>query len=397
MAGLGAASRQILPHLARASEMELTAGADVRSDAVQEFQTRYRCKGFPSVAAMCESGEIDAVWIATPNVCHAEHTVLAAEHGKHIIVEKPTAVTLEEADRMIAAAERNGVKLVQGHSKIYSPAIQKIRAIVRSGRLGRVIQINTWNSNDWLQRPRLASEVDTRIGGGVCFRQGPHQVDIVRYIGGGKVGSVRATAGRADRHFATEGDYTAFLEFEDRTPATLAFNGYGYFDIAELTWGIGEGGKRMREPDAKIAKARLAGPVDQDFKYGNPRTTEADAVRDRAAQSFFGLTIVACERGAIRQSPQGLFVYTEAGREEIPCAADTGRAAELRELHAAVVQERPPFPDGRWGKATLEVCLAMLQSSNEGREIALAHQVACPEEPGMQEAHHAEAQEARNG
>jgi phthalate 4,5-cis-dihydrodiol dehydrogenase len=389
MAGLGAASRQILPHLARAAEVELTAGADIRPDAAQEFQARYRCPAYPSVAAMCAGGEIDAVWIATPNPCHAEHTVLAAEHGKHIVVEKPMAVTLDEAEAMIAAAARNRVKLVQGHSKIYSPAIQKIREIVRSGRLGRVIQINTWNSNDWLQRSRLASEVDTRIGGGVCFRQGPHQVDIVRYLGGGKVGSVRATAGRADRHFATEGDYTAFLEFEDRTPATMVFNGYGYFDIAELTWGIGEGGKRIRGTDASVAKARLTGPVDQDFKYGHPRTTEADAVRERAAQSFFGLTIVACERGAIRQSPQGIFVYSEAGREEIPCTVDAGRAAELRELHQAVMQDRPPFPDGRWGKATLEVCLAMLQSSNERREIALAHQVSCAEDPGVPQAHHA--------
>ena len=389
MAGLGAASRQILPHLARASEVELTAGADIRPDAAQEFQARYGCAAYPSVAAMCAGGEIDAVWIATPNPCHAEHTVLAAEHGKHIVVEKPMAVTLDEAEAMIAAAARNRVKLVQGHSKIYSPAIQKIREIVRSGRLGRVIQINTWNSNDWLQRPRLASEVDTRIGGGVCFRQGPHQVDIVRYLGGGKVASVRATAGRADRHFATEGDYTAFLEFEDRTPATMAFNGYGYFDIAELTWGIGEGGKRIRDTDTSVAKARLTGPVDQDFKYGNPRTTEADAVRERAAQSFFGLTIVACERGAIRQSPQGIFVYSETGREEIPCAVDAGRTAELRELQQAVMQDRPPFPDGRWGKATLEVCLAMLQSSNERREIALAHQVSCAEEPSVPEAHHA--------
>ena len=314
--------------------------------------------------------------------------MLAADRGKHVIVEKPMAVTLDEADQMIAAAERNRVKLVQGHSKIYSPAIQKIRAVVRSGRLGRIIQINTWNSNDWLQRPRLASEVDTRIGGGVCFRQGPHQVDIVRYLGGGRVKSIRATTAKADKNFATEGDYTAFLEFADGTPATMVFNGYGYFDIAELTWGIGEGGKRLRDADIGARRARRTGPVDQQTKYGNPRTTEETAVRERSAQSFFGLTIVGCERGVIRQSPQGIYVYSEAGREEIPCAVDEGRSAELRELHQAVAQDRPAFPDGRWGKATLEVCLAMLQSSNERREIALAHQIPCTEVSDTQGAFH---------
>jgi phthalate 4,5-cis-dihydrodiol dehydrogenase len=369
-------------------EMELAAGADIRPDALQAFEARYRCKAFPSVEAMCASGAVDAVWVATPNSCHADHTVVAAEHGKHVIVEKPMAVTLDEADRMIDAARRNGVKLVQGHSKIYSPAIQKIREIVRSGALGPVIQISTWNFNDWLQRPRLASEVDTSIGGGVCFRQGPHQVDVVRYLGGGLVKSVRAATGRADANFATEGDYTAFLEFADGARATLVFNGYGFFDIAELTWGIGEGGKRMRETDASGPKKRLAGPVDQLTKYSNPRTTEEQAVRERAEQSFFGLTIVACQRGVIRQSPGGIYVYAQDGREEIACAPDEGRSAELRELHQAVVEDRPAFPDGRWGKATLEVCIAMLQSSKERREIALMHQLPCMDLQSTKEAAH---------
>ncbi|MEA2992314.1 MAG: phthalate 4,5-cis-dihydrodiol dehydrogenase [Alphaproteobacteria bacterium] len=375
MAGLGSASKQILPHIARFPEMQLTAGADTRPETVREFEEKYKGKGFSTVEAMCKSGEIDALWVATPNVNHAEHTVIAAENGKHIIVEKPMAVNLAEADQMIAAAKRNGVKLVQGHSKIYSPAIQKMREVILSGRLGRVIQINTWNSNDWLQRPRLASEVDTRIGGGIVFRQGPHQIDIVRYLGGGMVKSVRAVTGRSDKNFDTEGDYTAFLQFDDRTPATLAFNAYGHFDIAELTWGIGEGG-RKRDP-ATFANSgnRYTGAVDMDIKYSNPRTTEESSTREREMQGFFGLTIVGCEKGVMRQSPQGVFVYTDTGVEEIVCGKDIGRSAELRELYRSVTQKRDPFPDGRWGKATLEVALAMLQSSKEDREIKLAHQV----------------------
>jgi phthalate 4,5-cis-dihydrodiol dehydrogenase len=368
--------------------MELAAGADIRPAAVEQFQKKYGRKGFASLEAMCDSGEIDAVWIATPNVYHAEHTVAAAERGVHVIVEKPMAVSLEEADRMIEAADRNSVKLVQGHSKIYGPAIKKMREIIRSEKLGRVIQINSWNSNDWLQRPRLASEVDTRIGGGIVFRQGPHQLDIVRYLGGGMIKSVRAVTGRADKYFDTEGDYTAYLEFDDGTPATAAFNGYGYFDIAELTWGIGEGGKRLPEEETGKHQSRLKGPVDQDYKYANPRTTEERAARERSTQSFFGLTIVGCERGVIRQSPQGIFVYSEAGREEVPCGMDEGRAAELTELCRAIEEDRPAFPDGRWGKATLEACLAMLQSSNERREIALMHQIPCMDIEKRQEAYH---------
>ena len=374
IAGLGAAARQILSQVKSVPEVCLTAGADIRPQALAEFEKKYGCKGYSSVQAMCEGGEIDAIWIATPNIYHAEHTIIAAECGIHVIVEKPMAVTLAEAEKMIAAADRNGVRLVQGHSKIYSPAIQKIREVIQSGRLGRVIQINSWNSNDWLQRLRLPDEVDTTLGGGVCFRQGPHQVDIVRYIGGGLVKSVRALTGRADKNFVTEGHYTSFMAFEDGTAATLAFNGYGHFDIAELTWGIGEGGKRLRESDMTAPQARVTGPVDQESKYANPRNSGEG--EDRASQSFFGLTLVACERGAIRQSPEGLYVYSETGREIVPVEADSGRAAELRELSRALEQNRPAFPDGRWGMASLEVCLAMLESSQKGCEISMQHQGA---------------------
>jgi len=376
IAGLGAASRQILA--VRSGVIELAAAADIRPAACEEFQKKYGRVAFPTVEALCQS-DIDAVWIATPNVFHAEHTVIAAQCGKHIIVEKPMAVTLEEAERMVTAAKRHRVKLLQGHSKIYGPALRKMREVVASGRLGRVIQINSWNSNDWLQRPRLASEIDTKIGGGVCMRQGPHQADIVRYLGGGLVRSLRAITGRADPNFSTEGDYTVLMEFDTGAAATMVFNGYGYFDAAELTWGIGEGGRRLDEAQASAPKSRLAGAVDQQTKYKSPRSTEERAGRARNAQSFFGLTIVACERGTIRQSPQGLFVYTERGRQEIACPPDPGRAAELQELQEAIEQDRAPFPDGRWGKATLEVCLAMLQSSHERREIALSHQVASPD------------------
>jgi len=358
--------------------MALTAGADTRPDAVAEFKKKYDGRrAFNSVEEMYASGEIDAVWIATPNVNHADHTVMAAEHGIHVIVEKPTAVTLAETDRMIEACDRHKVKLVQGHSKVYGPAIQKIREIVANGRLGKVIQINSWNSNDWLQRPRLASEVDTSVGGGIVFRQGPHMIDIIRYIGGGMVRSVRAITGRNDKNFNTEGDYTAFLEFENGCAATGVFNGYGFFDAAELTWGIGEGGKRLPEEDTgrHAPGERLKGAVDMAYKYANPRTTEERATRERSSQSFFGITIVACEHGVIRQSPNGLFIYSENGREEIPCGKDEGRAAELKSLQAAITENRPPFLDGRWGKATLEVCLAMLQSSKERSEITLSHQV----------------------
>ncbi|MCH8199386.1 MAG: hypothetical protein IIA54_04885 [Chloroflexi bacterium] len=169
------------------------------------------------------------------------------------------------------------------------------------------------------------------------------------------VKSLRAIAGRWHPAFPRgEGDYTAFLEFEDGTAATMAFNGYGYFDITELTWGIGEGGQQ-REPGE-----------------GSERNER------RRRQPFYGLTVVSCERGDIRQSPDGLYVYTEAGREEVTLEPGGRGRKELAELRDALREERPTFPDERWGMASLEVVLAVLESSRERREVPLSHQVPCP-------------------
>jgi phthalate 4,5-cis-dihydrodiol dehydrogenase len=382
MAGVGAGARQVIPSFKRVPGVELAAIADIRQKAREEFAAR-GVKTFDSVEAMAKSNDVDAIWIATPNVLHMEHCLLAANNGKHVICEKPMALSLEQAEAMIEAVERNGVKYVQGHSKIYNPPVRKMREVVASGQLGRLIQINTWNYRNWLNQPRLETEVDTATGGGVAYRQGPHQTDVVRGVGGGMVKSVRAITGRWDPNFNTEGNYSAFLEFEDGTPALMSMNGYAHFNIIELTWGIGEGGQQVPEDEIYEATERLTKPFDPDAKYALPEYSEQgyeerQRGQGRRFQPFYGLTVVSCERGDIRQSPQGLYLYTDKGRAEIPCDTHTGHDSELAELAEAVRDNRPTFPDARWGMATLEVILSIMQSSKEGKEVRLSHQVPYP-------------------
>jgi len=81
----------------------------------------------------------------------------------------------------------------------------------------------------------------------------------------------------------------------------------------------------------------------------------------------------------LRQSPQGIFVYEESSVSEVPCAKWEGPLkVELEDFREAVTTDKPVPHDGRWGKATLEVCLAILQSNQERREVSLAHQVPSP-------------------
>jgi phthalate 4,5-cis-dihydrodiol dehydrogenase len=384
VAGLGVASSQVLPAFREGAPYVLTGGADTSAEARKAFTDRYGKPAFNSVTDLCTRGDVDAVWISTPNTVHMEHTIAAARAGKHVICEKPMAVTLQQCDRMIRACEDAGVHYLQGHSKIYQAPMKAMRRVIRSGRLGRVVQIHAANFNDWLQRPRLAPELDTTKGGGIVYRQGPHIIDIVRFLGGGMVRNVRGISGRADRYFDTEGHFSALMEFDDGATANVTFNGYGYFDVTELTWGIGESGRLQTGARAfpRADKPRLRGAADPARKraVANDRGDHASGNRTASEQHqpFFGLTVVFCEKGAIRQAPDGIYVYTQKGREEIPLPAGHGRSQELQELVDAIAQCRPAFPDGHWGKATLEVCLAIMASGRDGKVRRLKYQVPAP-------------------
>ena len=367
--GLGNAARMILPNAKTSADVVLVAACDVRDEVRSRFSETHGLPVYETVEELARS-DLDVVWVATPNQFHADHVVAAAEAGRHVVCEKPMALTLADCDRMIAAASANNVKFMLGHSKLMQAPIRKMREILDSGVLGKVIQISTWNYNDWLQRPRLAAEVDTDQGGGICYRQAPHQVDIVRYLAGCRAQSIRAVANRADTNFPTEGNFSALLAFEGGLAANLVYNAYGFFDVTEFTWNIGEGGE-VRTPISEAApRRRLKGPVEpggQDGRLGTPKKTER-------RQPFYGLTIVSCERGVLRQSPDGLFIYDEAGRREVVCDDAPPILRDFAELRSSIAQDRAPFPDGHWGKATVEVCLALLESSKRSQEMPLLFQ-----------------------
>ena len=117
------------------------------------------------------------------------------------------------------------------------------------------------------------------------------------------------------------------------------------------------------------------------MRFGGQREGEYSHVwSGERKQPFFGFTVVSCEKGDMRQTPDGLKIYGETEQREIQLPpGNRGREAEVEELYNAVVHQRPVFHDGRWGAATLEVCLAMLESAAQRKEIFLSHQVPSPE------------------
>jgi phthalate 4,5-cis-dihydrodiol dehydrogenase len=376
IAGMGAAGRAFLPAIRGHAEFALAAIAEPVAAIRDSVATETSAAGFADVRSMLAGAELDALYIATPTELHAEHAGLAFAANKHVLTEKPMAIQLDDGQRMVAEAERAGVRLVVGHAHGFDRPIQAMREIIASGRLGRVRMIHTWNYTDWMYRPRRPDELDIALGGGVTFRQGSHQFDIIRLLGGGLVKSVRATAFDWDPSRRSIGAHTVFLQFADGAVATAVYNGYGYFSAMELVADVTEWG--FTEPVDKRPPVRRAAS-------GASATDELEAKRKRAKtaipadaphQPHFGLTLVSCERGDIRQSPDGLYVYSDQGREEMALANDKSpRDLVLDEFAAAIRGRAKPVHDGRWGLANLEVCLAVIESSRRGAEIELKHQV----------------------
>jgi phthalate 4,5-cis-dihydrodiol dehydrogenase len=391
MIGIGVGGAEILPAMEAMDSIEVAAGADVVPTTLERFKDRFpSARTYDSAEGLCGDPDVDAVWVSSPNRFHAEHTILALSHGKHVVVEKPMAVTLADAGRMVEAADKHGTKLLAGHTRAFTLPIRAMRRVIESGKFGQLRALNIWSYSDWMLRPRTADEHDLAQGGGIPYRQGPHQIDTVRLLGGGMLRSVRAQVGRWMPERPIPGFYSAFLEFENGTPATISHNGYGYFLGAELVpWGQ-DRQRYTAEERGVIRKALRAGT--------RAETTEKQAMRIGGEQERIlfrrnepepwvpedmGMAIASLDRADIRQSKFGLYVHSDAGKQDIDLSPGremgvSQRRAELEELYDAVVLGKPVWHDGRWGMATLEVCLALMESARERKEIMLRHQVAVP-------------------
>ncbi len=387
--GIGVGAAEILPAMEAMDEIDLIAGADIVPATRERFQARYpRAKVYASAEELVKDPNVDAVWIASPNRFHAEHSILAANHGKHVVVEKPMGLDLKQAAAMIEAADKNGVKLLAGHTRSYTLPIQGMRKIITSGKLGGVRAINLLAYSDWMLRPRTADELDINQGGGIPYRQGPHQIDTVRVLGGGMLRSVRGMTGQWMPERPIPGYYSAFLEFENGLPSTIIHNGYGYFLGAELVpWGESRQRYTLDERVA-VRRSMRDGTRNetqdkQDLRIGG--AAEEETFRQREEQKPWvpedmGILIVSCERGDIRHSKFGLWVYDDEGLKDVDLTPDRvmgvgQRRAELEEIYNGAVLGQPLFHDGRWGMATLEVCLAIMESAKTRKEIMLQHQV----------------------
>lgn len=203
----------------------LTAACDVQHERADEMAGKFGIKAFYSLEDMLNSGEVDVVSVLTPSGMHAQHTIAAANAGMHVVVEKPMALRLEDADAMIAACDRARVKLFIVKQNRLNVPVVKAREALDAGRFGKLVlgtvrvrwrrDQSYYNNDSW--RGTWAQD------GGVLANQASHHVDLLEYFMG-DVLSVHARASRA----------LVDIEAEDTAIATLEFAN-GALGIVEAT------------------------------------------------------------------------------------------------------------------------------------------------------------------
>src|SRR5262245_56527136 len=185
---------------------------------------------FQDYRALYDRPDIDLVVLGLPNDLHAEATVLAAQAGKHVVVEKPLALNLAECDRMIDACQRAGVMLGYAEEICFAPKYVRLKQMVDEGALGRVHIVKQSEKHDG---PHSAWFYDvSRSGGGVTMDMGCHAIEFFRWLlgrDGQKANVVAAYAHMATRLHSerTRGDDEAIilLDFDD-----------GAVGVAEESW-----------------------------------------------------------------------------------------------------------------------------------------------------------------
>jgi phthalate 4,5-cis-dihydrodiol dehydrogenase len=378
VAGLGRAFSLMAPTFAADPRVRLVAAADPRPEALERFRNDFPGTAHPSVEALCADPQVEVVYVATPHQFHAAHARLAAGGGKHVLVEKPMALDLDECRAMIRAARDANVRLIVGHSHSFDQPVLATRRLIDSGEFGRVRMITAVNFTDYLYRPRRPEELDTSKGGGAVFNQAAHQVDVVRMLAGARAVSVRAATGAWDPSRPTEGAYSCLINFADGTFATLVYSGYAHFDSDELMDGIGELGRAKNPAQHGDARSALSSGDEQRLKDGRNYGGTGFAVPEKAtSHEHFGPVVVSCERADLRPLPDRIEIHGDAGRRTVTLEPPRiPRIEVIDELYDAVVHHKPPVHDGEWAAATLEVCLAILRSGREAGEITLTEEAA---------------------
>ena len=320
--GLGGISYSHGRSIAELDEVEIVAVADLLPGSRDRFANEFGVEVlYASHTELLADKDVDAVAITLGHQLHHRLTIDALNAGKHVLVEKPMALSLDHCDEMIAAARRNGVKLTVGLNQRFLTANQKAHEVLDSGELGPVITAISHSRKNWgidSRRPQYRSRYH---GGGYWISVGCHIVDRLSWLVGSQVSRVKARIGTKSHYQAGDDYAVAFLDYKNGVPGVVVCVGY------------------------------------------------------KTGAQFFGTEII-CAGGALRLSGTGE-QFVEIGRNEkwerVPIEKPPPPMfGQWRAFARAIADNLEPAVSTAWARHIMEILLAAETSSITGAEVELA-------------------------
>lgn len=221
VAGAGLIGRRHIEHIVAEPEAALHCVIDPAA-AGADIARKYGVPYFPDFGAMLAAGRPDGIVFATPTQMHVANGEAAVAAGLPALIEKPIADDAAAAERMVAQAEAAGVPLLIGHHRRHNPMIQRAKAIVDTGRLGRIVAVHGFF---WIFKPDDYFDVAWRRaeGAGPILTNLIHDIDLLRYLVG-EVRAVQAMTSNAVRGFPVEETAAVTLQFENGALGTIAIS-----------------------------------------------------------------------------------------------------------------------------------------------------------------------------
>jgi UDP-N-acetyl-2-amino-2-deoxyglucuronate dehydrogenase len=322
---------------------ELRAVVDVVPERAQKLAAEFGAEPYTELGAALARPDVDVVCVSVPSGLHAEVGVQVAQAGKHLIVEKPIEITLEAADRLIAACRQQGVKLAVISQHRFDPGMRRLREALEAGRFGRLLlgdAIIKWyrtqqyyDSGAW----RGTWELD---GGGALMNQGVHYIDLLQWTMG-PVESIYAHCATVAHEIEVEDLGLALLKFANGAHGVIEGSTAIYPGVPERLEISGTGGTAVVE-NGEVKLWAFKDEQGEVGPYGAKLTAEAapPESQDKAASDPAALQI-------------------------------SGHRAELADMLEAIAADRDPVITGEEARKPLEVILAIYESARTGREVTL--------------------------
>ena len=299
---------------------ELVAVADVRQERLDEVCAALQVDGYTDYQELLQREDVDAVSICTTDELHVEPALVAASAGKHMLVEKPLALTPADCDQIIQAADAAGVRLMVGHILRFDPRYYTAYRQIESGKIGQLVHMYTRRNNVIRSARRLSDHTS------VLFFLGIHDLDFILWCAGAQAETVYAQTVS-----------TVLKDAPDAVHAILSFPG-GPIASLEASWVLPE--SHPRGLDARFDAVGTAGAI---YVDGGGGSVVVAHERVEHPSLWYALDLYGKHVGILRD--------------------------ELAHFCDCATNDRQPIVTGQDGKAAVQVACAIRESYQTGKIV----------------------------